>query len=156
MAYLFGGWCREFKFTYIKFSSHKQHNFNAKKERERTMSRVRIENEQLIITMQGARKLFSLKSEVSIHLDNVTGVRRGLEWKDLPGYLDTLRVGSHVPGFYFGGYFFQRDSKAFYDVKRRENAVVIDIENEDFDTLVIGVDDCEATVALIEQALDNR
>jgi len=120
------------------------------------MSRVKIENEQLIITMQGARKLFSLKSEVSIHLDNVAGVKRGLEWSELPGFLDSLRIGSHVPGFYFGGTFFQRDSKAFYDVKRKENAVVIDIKNEDFDTLVIGVDDCEATVALIEQALGSR
>jgi len=110
------------------------------------------EQQQLIITMQGARKLFSLKSEVSIHLDNVAGVRRGLEWSELPGFLDSLRVGSHVPGFYFGG----TDGKAFYDVKRKENAVVIDIKNEDFDMLVIGVDDCEATVALIEQALSNR
>jgi len=120
------------------------------------MSRVRIENEQLIITMQGARKLFSLKSEVSIHLDNVTGVKRGLDWSELPGFFDSLRVGSHVPGFYFGGTFFQKDNKAFYDVKRKENAVVIDIKNEDFDTLVIGVDDCEATVALIKQSLSNR
>ena len=120
------------------------------------MSRVKIENEQLIITMQGARKLFSLKSEVSIHLDNVAGVKRGLEWNELPGFFDSLRVGSHVPGFYFGGTFFQKDNKAFYDVKRKENAVVLDIKNEDFDTLVIGVDDCDATVALIAQALENR
>ena len=120
------------------------------------MSRVRIENEQLIITMQGARKLFSLKSEVAIHLDNVVGVRRGLEWSELPGFLDSIRVGSHVPGFYFGGTFYQKGSKAFYDVKRKENAVVIDIRNEDFDTLVIGVDDCEETVALIKQALENK
>jgi hypothetical protein len=119
------------------------------------MSRVRIENEQLLITMQGARKLFSLKSEVSIHLENVTGVKRGVEWAELPGLL-ALRVGANVPGFYFGGTFFQKDGKAFYDVKRKENAVVIDIKNEDFDTLVIGVDDCEATVALIRQALDSR
>ena len=120
------------------------------------MSRVRIEDEQLIITMQGARKLFSLKSEVSIHLDNVAGVKRGLEWSELPGLLSSFRVGSHVPGFYFGGTFYQEGGKAFYDVKRQENAVVIDIKNEDFDTLVIGVDDCEATVALIEQALSSK
>ena len=120
------------------------------------MSRVRIENDQLIITVQGARKLFSLKSEVAIGLDNVTDVKRGLEWSELPSILDSLRVGSHVPGFYFGGTFFQKDSKAFYDVKRKENAVVIDIKDEDFDTVVIGVDDCEATVQLIEQALKER
>lgn len=120
------------------------------------MSRVRVEGDQLIITMHGARKLFSLKSEVSIHLDNVTGVKRGLEWNELPGIWDSFRVGSHVPGFYFGGTFYEKDNKAFYDVKRKENAVVIDIKNENFDTLVIGVDDCEATVALIEQALASR
>jgi len=120
------------------------------------MSRVKIENDQLIITMQGARKLFSLKSEVSIHLDNVAGVKRGLEWNELPSLLSSFRVGSHVPGFYFGGTFYQEGSKAFYDVKRKENAVVIDIINENFDTLVIGVDDCEETVTLIEQALASR
>ena len=120
------------------------------------MSRVRIENDQLIITVQGARKLFSLKSEVAIHLDNITGVKRGLEWKELPRILSSVRVGARVPGFYFGGTFFQEGSKAFYDVKKEENAVVIDIKDEDFDTVVIGVDDCEATVQLIEQALKSR
>ena len=120
------------------------------------MSRVRVEGDQLIITMHGARKLFSLKSEVSIHLDNVLGVKRGLEWSELPGFLDSFRVGSHVPGFYFGGTFFQKDNKAFYDVKRKEDAVVIDIKDEEFDTLVIGVDDCEAAYILIEDALAQR
>jgi len=71
------------------------------------MSRVKIEDEQLIITMQGARKLFSLKSEVTIHLDSVAGVKRGLEWSELPGFLDSFRVGTHAPGFYFGGTFYQ-------------------------------------------------
>ena len=120
------------------------------------MSRVRVENNQLIITVQGARKLFSLKSEVAIGLDNVTGVKRGLEWKELPGLLTSVRIGARIPGFYFGGRFYQEGNKAFYDVKKAENAVIIDIKDEDFDTVVIGVDDCEATVALIEQALENR
>ena len=120
------------------------------------MSRVKIENDQLIITMQGARKLFSLKSEVAIHLDNVTSVKRGLEWSELPSFFDSFRVGSHVPGFYFGGTFYQKDGKVFYDVKKKENAVVISIKDEDFDTLVIGVDDCAETVALIEEALNSR
>jgi len=124
--------------------------------KEDDMSRVRVENDHLIITMQGARKLFSLKSEVSIHLDNVAGVKRGLEWKELPTFLTSFRVGSHVPGFYFGGTFFQKDNKAFYDVKKSENAVVIDIVNEDFDTLVIGVDDCEEAYMLISQARSSR
>ena len=119
------------------------------------MSRVRIEDGQLIITVQGARKFFAFRSEVSLHLDNVTGVTRGLEWKDLPKVLDK-RIGTNADSFYYGGYFHQEGRNVFYDLKRRENAVVISVKDESFDTVIIGVDDCEATVDLIEQAIQNR
>ncbi|MCL2401012.1 MAG: hypothetical protein FWC90_00065 [Oscillospiraceae bacterium] len=119
------------------------------------MSRVKIENDQLIITMQGARKFFALKSEVSIHLSNITGVTSGLEWKDLPKALDK-RFGTNANSFYYGGYFNQEGRNVFYDLKRKEDAVVIHIKDENFDTVVIGVDDPEATIALIEQGLHQR
>ena len=121
------------------------------------MSRVKIENDQLIITVQGMRKLFSLKSEVAIHLDNITSVQGGLQWKELPQILKSVRAGgTRISSFYFGGTFFQEGNKAFYDVKNQEDAVVIGIKDEDFDTVIIGVDNCEAAVKLIQQALDNR
>jgi len=119
------------------------------------MSRVKIENDQLIITVQGARKFFAFRSEVSLHLDNITGVTRGLEWKDLPDILDK-RFGTNANSFYYGGYFHQEGRNVFYDLKRKENAVVISVKDEDFDTVVIGVEDCDATIALIEEAIKNR
>ncbi|MCL2842768.1 MAG: hypothetical protein FWE28_04780 [Oscillospiraceae bacterium] len=119
------------------------------------MSRVRVENDQLVITVQGARKFFAFRSEVLIHLDNVVGVTSGLKWKDLPNILDK-RLGTNANTFYYGGYFSQEGRNVFYDLKRKEDAVVITVKDEDFDTVVIGVDDCEATIALIEQALENR
>jgi len=119
------------------------------------MSRVVVENDQLVISVQGARKVFALKSEITIPLANVTDVKRGLEWQELPGFFSSIRVGSRVPG-YIGGTYYEDGTKAFYDVTRRENAVVISIKDDNFDTVVIGVDDCEATVALIKEALTNR
>ena len=119
------------------------------------MSRVKIENDQLIITVQGARKFFAFRSEVSIHLDDVVSVTNGLEWKDLPKILDK-RLGTNANSFYYGGYFNQEGRNVFYDLKRKENAVVITVKDENFDRVVIGVDDCEATVALIKEALANR
>jgi len=119
------------------------------------MSRVRVEDDQLVITVQGARKFFAFRSEVSIHLDNVVAVTNGLEWKDLPGTFDK-RFGTNANSFYYGGYFNQEGRNVFYDLKRREDAVVISIKDESFDTVVIGVDDANATVELIEQAISNR
>jgi len=119
------------------------------------MSRIRIEDDQLVITVQGARKFFAFKSEVSIHLDNVIGVTSGLEWKDLPNLMDK-RVGTNINSFYYGGYFNQEGKNVFYDLKRKEDAVVITIKDESFDTVVIGVEDSESTIELIKQAIDNR
>jgi len=49
------------------------------------MARVKIEDNQLIINMQGARKFLALKSTLSIPLENIQEVTSCLKWKDAPG-----------------------------------------------------------------------
>jgi len=117
------------------------------------MSRVNIQGNNLVITMQGARKFFALKSEISVPLENIAAVESGLNWKDLPGLLDKI-AGANLNSFYYGGYFRQDGDKVFYDLKRKEDAVVITLKDGDFDTLVIGVDDPITTVETIKNALN--
>ena len=119
------------------------------------MSRIKIENNILVITMQGARKFFAMKNELSIPLENISGVTTGLAWKDVPKIWDK-RIGSNLYSFYFGGTFRQNGAKVFYDLKKKEDAVVISLNDTDFDTLIIGVDDPTATVETIEQALKEK
>ena len=119
------------------------------------MSRVKVENDQLIVTMKGARKFFALKSEFAIPLDNVAGATIGLSWKELPKLLDK-RAGTNANSFYLGGIFVQDGDKVFYDIKRKEDAVVISLKDEDFKRLIIGVDAPDTTVEYIEEALKNR
>jgi len=119
------------------------------------MSRIRIENDQLVITIQGARKFFALKSEVTINIDSVTGVTIGLNWKDLPRTFDKI-LGTNSNIFYYGGKFKQDGDKVFYDLKKREDAIVIELKDEEFKQLIIGVDDPAATVELIQNALNSR
>ena len=116
------------------------------------MSRIRIENDQLVITVQGARKFFALKSEISIPLGSVIGAKNGLSWKELPKTLDKV-LGTNSNMFYYGGSFVQDGDKVFYDLKKSEDAVVISLADEQFNRLVIGVDDPDATVELIEKAM---
>ncbi|MCL2195109.1 MAG: hypothetical protein FWB76_04070 [Oscillospiraceae bacterium] len=115
------------------------------------MSRVNIENGRLIITMQGARSVFALKSEISVPLSNVTAVTTGFKWKDALRLLDKV-VGTDAIGFYYGGQFWQEGRRVFYDLKKREDALVISLKDGDFDTLVIGVDNPDESLAMIEQA----
>jgi len=119
------------------------------------MSKIRIENDQLVITMQGARKFFTLKSEVTINIDSVTGVSVGLSWKDLPKAFDKI-LGTNSNMFYYGGKFKLDGDKVFYDLKKSEDAVVIELKDEEFKQLIIGVDNPAATVDLIQKALNSR
>jgi len=133
-------------------------DWHAKKlyfERKINVSRVKIENDQLVISMQGARKFFALKSELSIDLENVVGVTTGLKWSDAPK-LFTPKLGAFLAPSYLGGTFYQEGDKVFYDLRKKEEAVVISLKEENLKTLVIGVENPEETVILIEQALSNR
>ena len=124
------------------------------------MARVKIENGQLVINMSGMRKFFAMKSEVSIPLTNVESVTTGLEWKDLPNTLDKVS-GTNANTLYYGGTFkdggfWNADGdKVFFDLKRKEEAIVITLKDEEFKRLIIGCETPEETVAIIQQALGN-
>ena len=119
------------------------------------MARVNIENGQLVISMKGARKFFAFKNEISIPLSNVIGVTSGLEWNDLPDLLERVSAGSNIPGFYYGGTFAQDGDKVFYDIKKKEEAVIIMLKDEDIERIVIGVDDPVAIIEYIEKSINK-
>ena len=126
------------------------------------MSRVNIQGNDLVITLQGARQFFAspspfkITSEISVPLDNVVAVSSGLAWKELPGLLDKRSAGTNLDQFYYGGVFVQDGDKVFFDLKKKEEAVVITLKDEKFERIVIGVDDPDAAIELIESALKQK
>ena len=125
------------------------------------MARVSVENGQLVVSVKGARKwlaspcLIRIINDVTVPLDNIVNVTTEYTWSNAPMY-QRGNVSTSIPGHYYGGNFIQDGADVFYDLSKKEEAVVINLKGEDYERLIIGVDDPEATVALIEQALDNR
>ena len=125
------------------------------------MARVQIEHGQLVISMKGMRKFFAMKSEVSVPLSSVESVTTGLEWKDMPNTFDKVS-GTNANTMYYGGTF--RDGgfwnldgdKVFFDLRRKEEAIVITLKDEEFKRLIIGCETPEETVAVIQQALGHK
>ena len=116
------------------------------------MSRVVVQDNHLIVTMQGARKVLTLKSELAIPLDSIVEVTACPSEERKLNLFKGWRVGTETI-FYSGGTFYKDGNKAFYDLKKKEDAVIISLKDEDFDTLIIGVEDPNATVEYIQNAL---
>ena len=125
------------------------------------MARVTIDNGQLVINMKGMRKFFAMKSEVSVPLTNVESVTTGMEWKDMPKVYEKV-MGTNSMGLYHGGTFREGGfwnsdgDRVFFDLRRKEEAIVITLKDEEYKRLIIGCETPDETVSIIKQALGNN
>lgn len=111
-----------------------------------------IEGGKLTLHVRGADKLWALKSTLEIPLVHVTGVRADPEVAR--GWWHGIRMlGTNVPGVITAGSFYQEGKRVFWDVHHPEKTIVIDLHDERYNELIVEVDDPEAAVRLIQNAL---
>lgn len=118
------------------------------------MAHVRVENDTLVIEIQGLDKLWALKSRLEVPLSHVRGATAD------PGMIKEPKgiraPGAHVPGVLTAGTFHLDGERVFWDVHDPAKAVVIELDDERYARLVVQVDDPRTTVDLIEAAVRHR
>jgi hypothetical protein len=118
------------------------------------MASIAIDGNDLIVDVHGMDKLWSLKSRLTIPLAHVRGAtadptitREPEGWRG---------PGTHLRGVITAGTFHQDGQKVFWDVHDASKAVVIELQEGDYQRLVVEVDDPSTTVELIEKALSQN
>ena len=107
---------------------------------------------KLTLHVRGADKLWSFKSSLEIPLVHIAGVRADPE--AARGWYHGIRMpGTNVPGVITAGTFYQEGKRVFWDVHHPEKTTVIDLHDERYNELVVEVDDPEAAVRGIQNAL---
>ena len=120
------------------------------------MAKVTVEHGQLVINFEGLRKMGTLKNKLLIPLEIVESAMIDSEtWENTPKPFQKI-AGTDAYGIYFGGTFKQNGKKNFYDLGKKDFAVVIKLKNEKYDRLIIGVDEPEKIVDLINGSLKNN
>ncbi|MDP9867079.1 MULTISPECIES: hypothetical protein [Streptosporangium] len=118
------------------------------------MARISINGDSLVVDIEGLDKLWALKSQLTIPLENVRGVTAD------PGIINDPKgirsPGTHLPGVITAGTFRVDGERVFWDVRDATKAVVIELVDERYVRLVVEVADPRATVTLIEKALAVR
>jgi len=109
---------------------------------------------KLLLRVEGADKLWALRSSLEIPLEHVAGIRADPD--AARGWWHGLRMaGTHIPGVITAGTFFQHGNWVFWDVHRPENAVVISLRDERYEALVIEVENPDAAVRQVEAVLGH-
>ncbi|WP_280466585.1 hypothetical protein [Nocardia cyriacigeorgica] len=127
------------------------------------MAEVHVVGDQLVVTIKGIRKLGAMKSELRIPLGDVRAatVDRELStgWpglRELSSWPGVKKLGTDAYGKYLGGTFVQDGDRVFWDVADPAKAIVISLSGNEFERLIIEVDQPDQAVQLIEQAIADR
>jgi len=119
------------------------------------MVTIELTGSTLIVHVEGADKIWALKSRLEMPLENVAGARPAGD--DERGVYSGARFpGTNIPGVVKAGSFHQKDQWTFWDVHDLDKAIVIMTNDEKYSRLVVEVVDPAGSVAAIEAALVAR
>jgi len=118
------------------------------------MTVAEITGDQLVVTMQGMDRVWSLRSRIAVPLSAVRGATAdpGIT-REPAGF---RAPGTHLPGTITAGTYRKDGRRTFWNLRHKQEAVVIELTGERFSRLVLGVDDARATAERIERALSRR
>jgi hypothetical protein len=118
------------------------------------MVRAEIVGDTLHLRVEGMDKVWALKSQLSIPLQHITGVR--LDEEVVKQWFHGLRMpGTSIPGVITAGTFYQDGKRIFWDIHRPERAVVISLAHESYNELVIEVENPEEFVASLQRSIGH-
>jgi hypothetical protein len=112
---------------------------------------VEVSGDSLVVHIEGADRLWAIKSRLEIPLANV--VSAAAASVEARSWLHGIRVGgAHIPGVVSAGRFYSDGQLVFWDVHDADKAIGIELRDERYARLVIEVADPEAEIRRITQA----
>ena len=116
---------------------------------------VTIQEGRAIFEVEGWDKLWALKSRLEIPLDHVKGVR--VDDEAAKGWWHGVKLGgSDLPGVITAGTFYRKGRLVFYDTHKPEHTIVVDLDHENYDTLILQVRDPALAVKTISNAIAKK
>jgi hypothetical protein len=118
------------------------------------MVKPEIINNVLHLHVEGADKFFALKSQLSIPLEHITGVR--IDAEIVTKWWHGLKLpGSNIPHVITAGTFYQDGKRIFWDIHHPKEAVVISLNHGSYDELVVEVENPESFAAELQSKIHS-
>jgi hypothetical protein len=113
---------------------------------------ITVVGDKAVFEVEGWDKLWSLRSRLEIPLAHIKGVHA--DPKPAMGWFDGLKLGgTAIPHIFRAGTFYQQGDFVFWDVRNPDKTIVIELEHEHFAKLILEVDEPQAAVSLLDNAI---
>jgi hypothetical protein len=126
-------------------------------EGETIMVEVEITADTLAIILSGIDRFLAFKSRLEVPLGHVASARVGVDPAAKDQLDESMRLpGAYMPGIAIEGRFYRHGRWLFYAIHKGAHAITIFFHDEDYTAAVIEVEDPEATVRRIQEALATQ
>ena len=116
------------------------------------MIKPEIKDNILHLSVEGADKIWAFKSQLSIPLEHITGIR--LDEEIVNKWWRGLKIpGINIPHVMTAGTFYQDGKRIFWDIHHPKQAVIISLADEKYNELVIEVENPETFIQDVKQAI---
>ena len=117
------------------------------------MTAVEITGDQLVVTMEGLDRFWSLRRRIVVPLAHVRGATAD------PGMsresAGVRSPGTYVPRVITAGTYRKDGERTFWNLRAAQQAVVVELTGEPFQRLVLGVHDARSLAERVERALSR-
>lgn len=119
------------------------------------MTDIAVKDQQLHVRLRGLDIWFAFRRKFNIPLEHVLDV--STDTPSLKEIYKGIRLpGTHIPGIIAAGTFFKNGFNVFWNVKIGESALRIDLVDEPYHMLILGVRDRDEVISRVNQALSRR
>jgi hypothetical protein len=118
------------------------------------MANVTIADGTVNVEITGLDRLWAFRNRIEIPLEHVRGAT--FDPAAVKGWRGWRGPGTDLPGVITAGTFHKDGELIFWDVHHGDRAIVIELADEQFQRLVIEVDDPAAVVSAINQAVGGQ
>lgn len=115
------------------------------------MARIEVTSKTLVVHVTGVDRFLGFKSQLEVPLTHVTAAEAHPEiakawWKGWRA------PGTDIPRVITAGTFYRDGKRLFWDVHHPERTIVIHLADDEYDALVVEVEEPEATAQAIGRA----
>lgn len=116
---------------------------------------VSVQGDRITFEVEGWDKFWALKSRLEIPVAHIKGAR--VDEEAAKGWWHGVKLGgSDLPGVITAGTFYKKGRLVFYDTHKPENTIVVDLDHENYDTLILQVRHPETAVETIMDAVGRK